>query len=156
MSETNTAPTTDAPKPTTERWVYCGRRFDDADAKMYFAYRTEAAVKTSRDLLYARQLTSGAIGGIYDLDVTRTGDSVSVVRDRYRWQGRIDDSKLLDEFAVLDAAALTAKESASAQKAASTSRLPSMTLDEIRAQLRKLPAPRRRAVLAVVLDLLSR
>lgn len=138
----------DAPR---ERWTYVGRRFDREDG-IGFVYIDA----TGRELRYARQLTGSVIGGHYILPVVRDGESVTVFRNSWNFDGHLDAEDMqVALWKAADLAATTEQAMHAQEKKASKQDINKMTIGALRKQLSRLPRPQRRALLATVLDILT-
>lgn len=142
------------PSPFNEIWTYVGRRLG-TDDKLYHAYRDA----NGRELNYDKRIAGSVIGGNYHVCVTRKetdGKAQTLVtRDRYEYIGPSADPKLA-QWVAEDVAATTTKDALAREKKDATAQLMNCTLEEIKRTARRMPTPQRRALIAAVIEALSR
>lgn len=137
----------------SEIWTYVGRRWDATEKKMYHSYLDESG----KELLYAKALTYMVVGGAYTLPVTRDEKGRASVRPMsgtYLGMAKGAGDKVR-EWQALDQQANVARDMHRLQKKDASSKLPEMTLAELRVVLKRSPTPHRRALLATILDILN-
>lgn len=138
------------PAPVTERWTYIGRRYDVAEKKLYHAYIDG----TGTQMLYAKAVSGPAIGGVYEVPVTRTDTGARVTLNSYTYLAQHQDAERVAQWKLEDLAAQTAKARDDHEKRDAKIDIGEMRLSELSRLMHKQPTIIRRAMLATVIDYL--
>ena len=132
---------------TPERWIYAGRR--EVSTGRLAGVWIDAA---GDELLF--KCKHRPIGATYEVGVHRGDGSVRASVDRAAFLEATGDDPRIPEWVALDRTAYTndqARRREERAKRDAAQRFGELTLDEIRARVHDLPAPRRAALLANVL-----
>jgi hypothetical protein len=138
-------------EPQYEIWTYQGARYVASERKLYHQYLDQKG----KERWYAKSVGGNTVGYQYELPVTRNGESVSVVLNRAHYRGCHPNPDEVREWTVRDAADRALYDTVKLDKGKKNG-LRDMTLEEIHGQIKKLPTPQRRALLATVVDILER
>lgn len=137
---------------TKERWTYMGRRVASGGKKLGHEWQTP-----SGDPVFYDKLQGHVIGGVYELDVSRTDDNI-VVKLAVRFTGKADendvDERTVNKWRADDAAATVEVQQRAIEKKFGGPQLETMTIGQLKRALVRQPSFRRRAVAATVLDML--
>jgi len=142
-------PTTDTPDTRVpESWIYIGRRWG-SDGSLSFRYLDASGA----ELIYGKQIAGTAVGARYEVKVDRSDGKIRVTPGAYRFLSDAADPRAAD-WRALDAAAGAMKDAAAREKSARAGQLLTLTLADLKASARKMPAPQRRALAATVLEII--
>lgn len=130
---------------TTERWIYIGkRRVQSGKLADFFLDPKEAELGYSKT-------NASVVGGIYEVEVDRSGDGVTCKSQAMVYQERADNVAVAnweaEHRAVTTADLLRKRE----DKDKKDQQFGKLTLDELREQMTRLPHPQKVALTAQIL-----
>ncbi len=141
----------------TVRWAYTGRRYGLTDGGgIIHVYLDEHG----EDKIFTKPLGGGKgsdiLGGLYEGVIAYREDGHTVAMGKWKWCGQYADEQLLVEWRASEEAALAEKKYEDKRKKAQKSNPLYDSLGPIKAAYRRTNAAGKRAILAQVIEFISR